>query len=517
MNIQYLKLHNFGKFHKKSIELSEGINVIYGENEAGKTTLHSFIRAMFFGAARSRGRAAANDTYSQYEPWENPGYYEGSMGFESMERNFSIDRVFQKNVKNVTLTNRDSGSLVTLGERGLESVIDGFNEESFYNTVSVSQTDTGIEGIIANLNMSGSGEINVKEALDGLGESRRKLEKKKQGLGIQEIESRLKEYSDVDDKIQEISKKLQIENDRLREFKIMEAGSRTPQKAESARSLDMPKNTGVSQQAAGTLTQRLAVILPLLAMAFGYAYVQMHQFSFLVLSAFCVVGDILILYRAIRGAYKKDEKNTNTETTSNPNESSAKTSEIQKQIERLNWEFDSITMLANRRDDLLEELEECEVKRQEIDEKINSVTVAISAIQSFSKDIEASFGDVLNELASEYISRFTRGKYDKLKVNNSMNVTICEDGRVINMNHVSYATKEQIHLSIRLAASKLLFQKEEMPVILDEAFAHYDDKRLEDTLLSLASMGNQIIIFTCTKREVSILEEAKVRYRLIEL
>ena len=102
--IQYLKLNNFGKFNKRELNLSEGINIIYGDNEAGKSTLHSFIRAMFFGVARLRGRAAANDVYSQYEPWENPGFYEGSMEFLTRGHKYRVDRVFQKNVKNVTLT-----------------------------------------------------------------------------------------------------------------------------------------------------------------------------------------------------------------------------------------------------------------------------------------------------------------------------------------------------------------------------------------------------------------------------
>ena len=54
------------------MELSPGINVLYGENESGKTTTHTFIRSMFYGVRRLRGKAALNDTYTKYEPWENP-------------------------------------------------------------------------------------------------------------------------------------------------------------------------------------------------------------------------------------------------------------------------------------------------------------------------------------------------------------------------------------------------------------------------------------------------------------
>ena len=49
MKLRELKLKNFGKFHNKSIQLQDGINVICGENESGKTTMHTFIKAMLFG------------------------------------------------------------------------------------------------------------------------------------------------------------------------------------------------------------------------------------------------------------------------------------------------------------------------------------------------------------------------------------------------------------------------------------------------------------------------------------
>ena len=32
-----------------------------------------------FGLERGRGRAATQDAFSRYEPWENPNYYCGEM------------------------------------------------------------------------------------------------------------------------------------------------------------------------------------------------------------------------------------------------------------------------------------------------------------------------------------------------------------------------------------------------------------------------------------------------------
>ena len=41
MIIKDLELTHFGKFHNKTVALKPGVNIIYGRNEAGKSTVHS--------------------------------------------------------------------------------------------------------------------------------------------------------------------------------------------------------------------------------------------------------------------------------------------------------------------------------------------------------------------------------------------------------------------------------------------------------------------------------------------
>ena len=47
MKIQNLKINQFGKLQDKEIQLKEHINIIYGKNESGKSTLLKFILGMF--------------------------------------------------------------------------------------------------------------------------------------------------------------------------------------------------------------------------------------------------------------------------------------------------------------------------------------------------------------------------------------------------------------------------------------------------------------------------------------
>ena len=49
MKIKALRIKAFGKFKDKIVTLKPGLNVIYGDNESGKTTMQAFIQGMFFG------------------------------------------------------------------------------------------------------------------------------------------------------------------------------------------------------------------------------------------------------------------------------------------------------------------------------------------------------------------------------------------------------------------------------------------------------------------------------------
>ena len=91
-----LYISGFGKFHNMSVSFEDGINVVYGKNEAGKSTIHTFIRSMLFGLERQRGRAARNDIYSRYEPWDSSGTYEGQLRLEADGMVYRIERSFQK-------------------------------------------------------------------------------------------------------------------------------------------------------------------------------------------------------------------------------------------------------------------------------------------------------------------------------------------------------------------------------------------------------------------------------------
>ena len=184
MKILSLHIEGFGKFHDLDISFHDGLNVVYGKNEAGKSTLHTFIKGMLFGIERQRGRASRNDTYSKYVPWKGSGAYEGWIRLESGGQIYRIQRRFQKQNKDLTIVNETLGKEMEPTRALLDQLRCGLSETAYDNTISIGQlkcaTDGGmvaeLRNYIANLNTSGSIALNITKATAYLKSQRREME-----------------------------------------------------------------------------------------------------------------------------------------------------------------------------------------------------------------------------------------------------------------------------------------------------------------------------------------------------
>lgn len=184
MKILSLHIDGFGKLRDQDITFEDGINVVYGKNEAGKSTLHTFIKGMLFGMERQRGRAARNDTYSRYEPWQGSGTYEGWLRLESQGQIYRIQRRFHKRSKELAIINETLGRELEPTKALLDQLRCGLSETAYDNTISIGQlkcaTDGGmvaeLRNYIANLNTSGSIALNITKATAYLKSQRRELE-----------------------------------------------------------------------------------------------------------------------------------------------------------------------------------------------------------------------------------------------------------------------------------------------------------------------------------------------------
>jgi len=181
-----LKLNYFGRFHDREIELKPGINLVYGENEAGKSTIHTFMKGMLFGIERMRGRGSASkeDLYTRYLPWDYPGAFNGSMDIQVGDKEYRLQRSFHVSDKNFTLLDLSTGRELKLKEGLISELFPGLTESTFKNTISIeqlkAQTDSElaaqVRNYITNLSIAKSKEVNVVKAVSFLTEQRKQLE-----------------------------------------------------------------------------------------------------------------------------------------------------------------------------------------------------------------------------------------------------------------------------------------------------------------------------------------------------
>ena len=490
MVITELYIRNFGKLTERHFYLRDGVQVISGENEYGKTTLHAFIRAMLFGLERGRGRAAAKDDFSRYEPWDDPGSYAGVMRFTCGGRSFRLERNFARQTKQVSLVCEDDGEELSVEHGDLQMLLGGMTAELFDNTVSVGQLKAApgqelsdaLANYAANYYETGGGEYDLSKALKSLDEKKRAVRR----------ELRDEEAAGETERKKLLQKSRYLEEDIRRldaEYKEIE---------KTLRELPGPERTdvhGKNRFIIGGIAAICAGVLLLL-----WSLWSGHE-SGRDLSAVSVLTALVPVLAAVAGVFLLAAGYAG-KFRSHRNRSEAD--------EQRRWELERIRSELRekeiRRENIREQYEESEKSDSQIrlEEQCRALELAVEELQKAAQVTAGSMERSMSRRASEIFSAITDGKYRSLETDRQRGITVWDGERKIPAGRLSRGTVEQIYFCIRMAAAEILTE-EPLPLILDDVFAFYDDKRLESVLKWLSGQGKQVIIFTCHSREKELL------------
>lgn len=176
MKIKNIKVNAYGNIENKDINLEEGINIIHGANESGKSTLLNYIISIFYGISRNKDGKALSD-YEKYKPW-NSNEFSGRISYklENGEK-YEIFRDFNK--KNPKIYNDKlediSDRFETDKKDGSKFFIEqtGIDKQMYLSTVVSTQEEVRLDEKNQNMliqkiaNLAGTGEDNVsyKKAL----------------------------------------------------------------------------------------------------------------------------------------------------------------------------------------------------------------------------------------------------------------------------------------------------------------------------------------------------------------
>ena len=177
MKINKLKINGYGKIKNKEIELKDNINIIYGKNESGKSTILKFVINSFYGASKNKKGKDISD-YEKYLPWETEEF-SGKINYElDSKEKFEIYREFKK--KNPKIFNELSEEISKEfnidKNKGSEFFYEQtkIDEETFLSTAVIQQQevklDKNIQNIliqkISNLVSTGKDNISYKKSIE---------------------------------------------------------------------------------------------------------------------------------------------------------------------------------------------------------------------------------------------------------------------------------------------------------------------------------------------------------------
>ncbi len=185
MELVDLQILNFGKFHNFTLSFQSGLNLIYGRNEAGKSTIHAFLRAMLFGLDQKSKKPWETNVYEKYKPWDSKDTYGGSLRFIHQNNTYRIDRDFLKSPSEFTITNETENCEVTAGKALMEQALCGLTEIAFDNTISIQQLKSAtkdgmaveLKNYIHSMNTTKNMDLNASFAIDYLLKEKENLEK----------------------------------------------------------------------------------------------------------------------------------------------------------------------------------------------------------------------------------------------------------------------------------------------------------------------------------------------------
>ena len=194
MIIREANIGKFGKLENQKYQFAPQINVIYGANESGKSTLMQFLKAMLFGLEKTRVRKTL-DTYNRYEPWDTPAYFYGSMMFETGQQQFLLERNFYYKEKRVRLVNIRDGEELSVEYGDLDMLLGNVSAAAYENTCCIGQEqllpgrELGVllEDERSNLAQTGSGDFQLSKALQELEQKRKNAEKTRKELEQQRL------------------------------------------------------------------------------------------------------------------------------------------------------------------------------------------------------------------------------------------------------------------------------------------------------------------------------------------
>ena len=582
MKVEEIKINAFGTLKNKEINLSDKINIIHGKNESGKSTLLTYIKTAFYGISRNKSGKEISD-YDKYKPWSGEEFSGKIKYTLDNGEQFEIFRDFNKknpkiyNAKLEDVTNQFNIDKKEGSQFFFEQV--GIDENIFTSTIMAEQLEVKLSEQRQNIliqkiaNIAGTGNSNMsynkakdrlnKKQLDEVGTERT------QGKPINILKNKIKNIEQILGKLNLYKEnKSIIEQNKIKlKNKIREQ----EQRKELIKQISElnEKNKLIQENKNNKTNNKLFIIIFFVLISLLIANIVIIKNKFITYTTLILVGAEIVIYylaKAQKEKRKKEVIKNNTdlintkiellekekevieeEIKTEENELKAEKEHIKNKynielydIENSKNDLEQITNeinegkiklntleieekgISSQLEELItlqEEHENLSEQLKEIEQKNYEINLAKEFLEKAYEKMKINITPKFTENLSQTIKNITNDKYSKVNINDENGLIIeMQNGEYVSAEKLSIGTIDQLYLSLRMSMVEEI-SKEKMPIILDEAFAYYDDERLENILKYLIERFNnhQLIIFTCTNREKEILNKLNYKFNNIEL
>jgi len=147
MRFESVTAYAFGPFHGKSLSFAPRMNIVFGPNEAGKSSWHAALYAGLCGVRRGRGRPRPEDSEfaRRHRPWDLDRWEVGAVislqNGRRIELRHDLDGRVDCSARDADIAGRDySGEIISDGAPD-GSLWLGLDRRSFLSTACVRQSD----------------------------------------------------------------------------------------------------------------------------------------------------------------------------------------------------------------------------------------------------------------------------------------------------------------------------------------------------------------------------------------
>ena len=147
MIIKSVNINSFGGIKNKKINFSNGLNIVYGENEAGKSTIQSFIKIWLYGFSSYKGKDYKLNERIKYTPNDGDNI-SGELNVIHEDKEYIIRRTFGRTKKEDTsiIINSITGEEVQyINKEEPGKYFFNINRSTFINTVFIGQLGVSVK------------------------------------------------------------------------------------------------------------------------------------------------------------------------------------------------------------------------------------------------------------------------------------------------------------------------------------------------------------------------------------